>query len=895
MLLAATLLAFYLPTLAPGISFSDGPEIAAAIHSLGVIHPTGYPLFTLVAHGFAALFPASVEYCVRIEIFNALCGTAAGLLTAAAARLLLLSLRRRTGGRRRDVELSSLVAGLLLGLCPLLWRQIYIPEVYPFHGLLVSWAGYSWIRFDVTGRDRYVLLAAFAMGCGLAHHVTMVYLLPAALLYLLARRPRLLASWLLRPLGGAGALVAGRRAPRRRWPSPGLLPLACLLGALPLLSYGYLIWANGHTDGVTWGGIDSLEALYAHATGAQYHGFIATDRTASYYLGRLVHAPVVFDLQFLPVGTIAFFAGLPPLVRYRPKLALLLLSYLGLNLAHGLLYAVGDYTNYYLPGLWCCALCIASGLLRLMSWARSSAPAARRWVAFWLGSLLGLGSSAMLLGYAHFSERVPEALAGLPVTVAAGLLAAAGLFAGAAALYHSRHPGPGAPLKASVLPTCMLLMVLAVLLPAAGARAYELVTKPLTGASYSREVVAQLPRGSVFMVLGDGYLFSLWYQHHVHGRGLDSITIDMGNVRTPWYQRYVYSHYPRSCDPTSPQNLRDPEGYKARCGSFRRRMALGEQQSWSSLGLERGATRRKALQVKEQILRGTDPQCRDDAFYKAHVGAECRCYLLGKKPGVVEEDCVHSYDEGGIVPLSPAEVRIHRVIEDVIDERPIFERNVFTHWEKNAEKNGRGWDGPSHQRPSGDYALLNRGQYNQIVYYRDVQGLDPCAQPELSELKLRPLRKTRRPRYRRRYQPNERPTLLGASFLTSSAGGTSDAGRRTFATSENVFLHLQWFEQHYYDGTRPDRRGKPIRHGLRVCVYDPDGRRLEPQTVVSGDGGEAAVVALPLDATSRPGRYRLRACSVGELGEAAARAWPEEQRRCAPLILEYDFELRAGS
>jgi hypothetical protein len=38
----------YLKTLAPSVTFIDSGELAAVACTLGIAHPTGYPLFTLL-------------------------------------------------------------------------------------------------------------------------------------------------------------------------------------------------------------------------------------------------------------------------------------------------------------------------------------------------------------------------------------------------------------------------------------------------------------------------------------------------------------------------------------------------------------------------------------------------------------------------------------------------------------------------------------------------------------------------------------------------------------------------------------------------------------------------------------------------------------------------------
>jgi hypothetical protein len=213
LLLAAGLLALYLPTLARGVTASDGPEILTAVTTLGVIHPTGYPVFTVVAHLFSRLCPAWVAPCVRVELLNAFAGAGAAVFAAMATRALAAD---RLGARARDADLGALFAGAVLGTCPLLWEQVRIPEVYAFHLLLVAWASWALARFEGTGEDRWVLHAALPLGIGMAHHVTMIYAVAATLLYLAVRKPAVLCD-------GVAALVVRLVRLRR----PGFLDGRC--------------------------------------------------------------------------------------------------------------------------------------------------------------------------------------------------------------------------------------------------------------------------------------------------------------------------------------------------------------------------------------------------------------------------------------------------------------------------------------------------------------------------------------------------------------------------------------------------------------------------------------------------------------------------------------------
>jgi len=76
--LAVFLISFavYCLTLSRTVLFIDSGELAWVSASLGIAHPTGYPLYTLLSHLFT--FIPFVEPIVRVNLFSA-------LVTAASA------------------------------------------------------------------------------------------------------------------------------------------------------------------------------------------------------------------------------------------------------------------------------------------------------------------------------------------------------------------------------------------------------------------------------------------------------------------------------------------------------------------------------------------------------------------------------------------------------------------------------------------------------------------------------------------------------------------------------------------------------------------------------------------------------------------------------------------
>src|ERR1041385_9043229 len=69
-LVGAAVFGLYIATLAPTTAFWDTSEYIAAAKVLGIPHPPGNPLFTVLAHVWGML-PLAANYAKRINLFEA--------------------------------------------------------------------------------------------------------------------------------------------------------------------------------------------------------------------------------------------------------------------------------------------------------------------------------------------------------------------------------------------------------------------------------------------------------------------------------------------------------------------------------------------------------------------------------------------------------------------------------------------------------------------------------------------------------------------------------------------------------------------------------------------------------------------------------------------------------
>lgn len=161
MLIFVSLLALYVFTLYPSVSpYRDSGDMIASAFTLGVAHPSGYPLYALAGKIFAVAIPfASIAY--RINLMSAVFG---------AAAVAILASRFRGPGRW---------AFLALGFSAPFWRLSLVSEMY---SLNVFFAAVAVVILAGEIDAKKIAVAAFVTGLACGNHLTAVFLAPAVAL-----------------------------------------------------------------------------------------------------------------------------------------------------------------------------------------------------------------------------------------------------------------------------------------------------------------------------------------------------------------------------------------------------------------------------------------------------------------------------------------------------------------------------------------------------------------------------------------------------------------------------------------------------------------------------------------------------------------------------------------
>ncbi|MDF7825673.1 DUF2723 domain-containing protein [Pontiellaceae bacterium B12227] len=184
-------LVVYTLTLQPTLGLEDSGELIVASDYLGVPHPPGYPIWTLLTWFFQWVFHSVTFHgqpnpAWAVNWFSAVSGAGAcgviGLLISRSGMDLLRSLKKENDMLGESTESlfcasAGICGGLLLAFGQGMWSQSVIAEVYSlnifFQSLVLAFL-YRWMR--EPGNSKWLMLCAFAFGLGITNHQTLMFM-----------------------------------------------------------------------------------------------------------------------------------------------------------------------------------------------------------------------------------------------------------------------------------------------------------------------------------------------------------------------------------------------------------------------------------------------------------------------------------------------------------------------------------------------------------------------------------------------------------------------------------------------------------------------------------------------------------------------------------------------
>ena len=295
-LVALGTLALYVATLAPTTQFWDTSEYIAAAYVLGVPHPPGNPLFTLLAHTWG-LIPWVAGYAMRINLFAAVTSAIAASCWFLVGERWLRPIVPALWPRR----LAALAGTICSAAAFSVWNQSVVNEkVYTLSLLSIALILWLIVRWDDQpageAHDHYLLLIMYLLALTSTNHMMGVLVGPVVVVLLfpplkdrvaapVERRMEwsqfavfsatyavLVASGLesMKPLAAAGVLFAIALVVAVYYGSWQFAVASLLVAAVGLSVYVYLPIRAAHLPPINEGEPTTWNALYEVLTRAQY-------------------------------------------------------------------------------------------------------------------------------------------------------------------------------------------------------------------------------------------------------------------------------------------------------------------------------------------------------------------------------------------------------------------------------------------------------------------------------------------------------------------------------------------------------------------------------------------------------------------------------------------------
>jgi hypothetical protein len=438
LLTAVTFTTLYIATLSPGVLPADNGEFQVVAANLGVAHPPGFALYTMLAHLMTRL-PGLGTAAYKVNLFSAL----TSILTLLLVYLTTYWLTNKPG--------AAATAVLTLGTATTFWAQATTANIRSLTSLFAAAMIYTLVRFQETTRDyetrdyktknyetrdyetrdyetrdyktrdyktrdyetkdyqtrdykttrlttndHWLILFALALGFGVAHHASLVFIGLVCLIFVLVIDP-------------------GLRQTPRRWLRPFL---AGLLGLLPLLYFP--LRAGADVRGAS-GGLATIDGFLNHVLARGFRGDLFYYLTPAELWPRFQVMANVLTFQFHPWLLAGMTLGLALLLWRDRKLALLLGGTFALHTFITATYRAPQTVEYMLPAYVPLVIILGYGVGQVGKWASGQVAGGRLAVVF--GALMVV--TAVYQGWQHYPSFVTLHQDTSTLDYAQGLLQAA--------------------------------------------------------------------------------------------------------------------------------------------------------------------------------------------------------------------------------------------------------------------------------------------------------------------------------------------------------------------------------------------------------------------------------------------------------------------------------------
>ena len=348
----------YLFTLAPSVMEIDAGELATVQSTLGIAHPTGYPLFAMIGHLLLKIpLPFSTIY--KTNLFAAFwCALGIWLIMKSLALFLnkqdfikepAIKSKQKKNTKQVIVavkENPTISAGLILAFSKTFWGQSTSVEVYSLQIFLIALIIYVTLKtyFSANNKSTDWCLFGFVLALGFSNHITTLLLLPLPAVLFFQKEKFTLAA--VKKI---------------------FLSLAVFIPAI-LIIYSYLPIRASQNPIMNWGNPVNLENFLRHVSGKQYHVWLFSSiEAAKKHLGDyLTGFPSESGYIGMAAGIIGILFSFKKNVKIFGALAVTFIF----AILYPINYDIADLASYFVTSYIIFSFFIAFGLYKLIPFLR---------------------------------------------------------------------------------------------------------------------------------------------------------------------------------------------------------------------------------------------------------------------------------------------------------------------------------------------------------------------------------------------------------------------------------------------------------------------------------------------------------------------------------------------
>lgn len=539
---AFTLICYFV-TVAPTVAFWDCGEFITTSYILGVPHPPGAPLYTLLGRIFSMMGFLGEEIALRVNFLSVLSGAVTVLFVyLCVVRLLSTWLDRQDATERVAILVGGAVSALCVAFSTSFWGNASEAEVYGLSMCITVIAYWLALRWDdghkSPASDRQLLLIAYLFGLGAGVHLQALLTVPGILILvfsdLMEDQPKhkqiaavvgliiypfvaIFTPTVVTALITLGILVVLLRL-RPEWRNP-VFWLACIvLFGLGFSTYFALFVRSGLDPVIDMNNPESWDNFKAFLGRQQYGTHFSWPRRSEFWAYQ-VNIHIKYFLQQFPFYNDGFLGWSSIFRKAVPTGA-----------------EIYEIQKYSLVPL---AFGIGGAYYHWRSdWKRFAS-------VFSLFALMGMG----LVLYLNMPD--PEPREREYIFVGAYTFFGCWMGIGAAGLIVSAARSASHALAGPVVAACCLILPLGLLDSNYFSHDRRGDTIPY---DYAYNILQTCEPDAILFTNGDNDTYPLWFLQHVEGVRTDVRLINLSLIKTAWYVEQL-----RDLEPKVPINLTDEE------------------------------------------------------------------------------------------------------------------------------------------------------------------------------------------------------------------------------------------------------------------------------------------------------------------------------------------------